>query len=101
LLLGAGLAILTSLDSCLSNAQQKNFQKKVYRARPVLSKVEGSTKQNPKSEARNPKQSGILKFEIQNDLVWNLLIHLSLFRISDFEFRIYLLGAAAPGRNRP
>ena len=51
-------------------------------------------KQNPKSEARNPKnrstQTSNPKIEIRNDLVWNLVLfdHLDLFRISDFEFRL-------------
>ena len=36
------------------------------------------TNQNPKSEARNPKQAELLKFEskseIPNELVWNFVL---------------------------
>jgi hypothetical protein len=55
--------------------------------------------QNPKSEYRNPKQTRVKQTqtrEIQtlnpNEPVWNIarLDHLSLFRISDFEFRIFV-----------
>jgi len=49
--------------------------------------------QNPKSEARNPKQNETLKSETEkietgSELVWNFMFfdHLDLFRISDFEF---------------
>src|SRR5215472_1045294 len=54
-------------------------------------------KENPKSEARNTKQTKRLKPQSRNPkrLVWNFLIfaYLKLFRISDFEFRTsYVLG---------
>jgi len=89
----------------------------VYRAKHALSKVEGTpTQQNPKSEyrkrprgpkqtqelnpkfeARNPKQNDSQinlksgKYKTRIRLVWNFLNfdHLKLFRISDFEFRIF------------
>jgi hypothetical protein len=50
-------------------------------------------KQNPKSEARNPKQTETSnpKIEIRNELVWKFVLfdHLDLFRVSDFEFGTY------------
>ena len=53
------------------------------------------TNQNPKSEARNPKQAEILKFAIQKRnpkrTLFGILCfdHLDLFRDSDFEFRVF------------
>src|SRR5258708_29886052 len=59
---------------------------------------------NPKHEIRNKRNSQIRnpKIESGNELVWNFLLfyHLNLFRISDFEFRIFshLLSFAAARR---
>src|SRR5665213_628120 len=63
--------------------------------------------QNPKSEIRNPKQAQNSKKKAQKKttrtrhLNFLLLLHLDLFRISCFGFRIFLLGLALPHVPRP
>jgi hypothetical protein len=72
--------------------------RKIDRAKPVLSNAEGQpSRQNPKSEYRNPRQiqpnfnPENPKHRIRRRFVWNFIYfsHLKLFRISDFVFRIY------------
>jgi len=68
------------------NVEQNDFK--------TISRANTPTKQNPKSEYRKrpadrSKPKGLNpNYEIQNELVWNILIfeHLKLFRISSFEF---------------
>src|ERR1700741_2967649 len=83
------------VNSLLSEQIVYESNPKSEARKPVLSDVEGS-------ETNETVKSEIQKSESGNELVWNFLLfyHLNLFRISDFEFRIFshLLSFAAARR---